>query len=155
MSDQHDDVGEYRPGYTDQVDAAIADAQARTARHAGPGRQAHSVEPGHLPPALAEMERRLLQRVEQLVASRGDGACPHIDPEHPSPMNWLASQPQAMLCDPCARPVLARFEAAVTRCDLCCRRFPHDDLRRIHVNSWIWMIHTALCAECFPEGTSG
>ena len=77
MSDQHDDVGEYRPGYTDQVDAAIADAKARTAHHVGAGRQAHEVEPGHLPPALAEIERRLLQRVEQLVASRGDGACPH------------------------------------------------------------------------------
>lgn len=148
--DQDNDGGlaDLPPGHLDQVDAAIADTRRRTARHVAPGRRVHSADRSAMPAALAEIQQRFASSIEDGTIR----ACAHLDPARPEPVHWLASRPAVMTCERCAQPHLAAFETGVGRCDRCRREHPHDVLRRVHFNAGIWIIHTALCKACFPEG---
>lgn len=136
--------------YQDQLQAAAADAWQRTAT--APGRRREAGDESELPPAIRKVSDQLHQAIGRWRDGQPGRVCPHKDPRRAEPTHWFAAVPDLRMCDRCAAPFVADFMAAVDQCDLCHGDYPHDVLTLIALNVGHFIVHTALCDDCYPEG---
>ena len=78
--------------------------------------------------------------------------CPHKDPERVQVTHWFAGRPDTRMCESCAEPIVEAFMRTADGCDLCHRKYPHEELTLVNGAQHHFVIHAALCDECHPEG---